>query len=958
METTRRPVSTYRLQLRAEFGFSHVRDLVPYLARLGITDCYTSPHFKANPGSTHGYDICDHSLLNPELGSDDDYEALCAALHHHGLGHIADVVPNHMAADPHSNPWWRDVLENGPSSPYAGFFDIDWRPVKTELFTKVLLPVLGDQYGRALERGELQLRYEDGALRLQYFDRDLPINPRQSPRVLGLHLDRLQEEIPGDPALREYLSVLTALQNLPAYTERDPGRIAERQREKEIARERLSRLTRDSPAIARHIANVVREANGIPGQQDSFDRLHDLLEHQAYRLAYWRTAADEINYRRFFDVNELVGLRTEEPHVFDASHVLLKRLVDEGKVTGVRVDHPDGLLDPAAYFERLQQLAPVPLYVAAEKILSPGETLSPDWPVAGTTGYNFLNDVSGLFVDSRHVRMLGRIYTRLTGRTESFEDVAYRGRQTVMLTSMASELNVLSHALNRLSEMDRTTRDFTLNNCRRVLREVTACFPVYRTYVSARGASDFDRQMVDAAIEEARRRNPVMERSIFDFLREVLLTSPGPDQMDGVTAARLRFAMQVQQFTAPVFAKGVEDTAFYRYHVLISANDVGGNPSRPSITPDEFHAANERRLHHWPLEMLATTTHDTKRGEDARARSTVMSEIPDEWRKAVVDWMRINGPNRTSVHGASSPDRNDEYLFYQTLIGTWPPERSSMPVPDRAPADLVERLTAYMAKATREAKVHTSWIHVHVEYERAVARFVTESLTGRTAPRFLASFLPLQRRIAQAGMINSLAQLVLKLTSPGVPDFYQGTELWDLSLVDPDNRRTVDFGARRTLLERLEPLAARLDAGEHVEHDIDHLLDTWTDGAIKLLVTMRGLRVRRAHPELFARGTYQPLGSAGPAEDHVIAFARQHESGTLLTVVPRLVLSMPLDERSLPRGREAWTTTQLRLGEPLAGQRYHNMLTGEIVHASRALPLADIFRTCPVALLWSDVGTS
>ncbi|HZL92796.1 MAG TPA: malto-oligosyltrehalose synthase, partial [Vicinamibacterales bacterium] len=503
-------MSTYRLQLQPGFGFAQAREVVGYLAQLGVTDCYSSPHFKANPGSTHGYDICDHRALNPELGTEDDFSAFCAALQACGLGHVMDMVPNHMAANPRSNPWWRDVLENGPSSPFALFFDIDWQPVKPELHGKVLLPVLGDQYGHVLERGELQLRIENGALHLRYFDLDLPINPRQSPRILGLHIDRLQQGMGEDPDLREYLSVLTALQNLPAYMETDPSRIAERQREKEVAKDRLARLVSRSEPIQRHLDSVIDEVNGAAGEPASFNALHDLLENQPYRLAYWRTAADEINYRRFFDINELVGLRTEEPAVFDATHTLLKRLVAEGKVTGIRVDHPDGLFDPAAYFERLQEMAGTSTYVVAEKILSPGETLSRDWQVAGTTGYGFLNILSGLFVDPRHVRKLWRIYTRLTGRAEPFEEVAYQGRRIVMLTAMASELNVLAHALNRLSEMDRSSRDFTLSECRRVLREVAACFPVYRTYISARGVSAFDREVITTAIADARRRNPVM----------------------------------------------------------------------------------------------------------------------------------------------------------------------------------------------------------------------------------------------------------------------------------------------------------------------------------------------------------------------------------------------------------------------------------------------------------------
>jgi (1->4)-alpha-D-glucan 1-alpha-D-glucosylmutase len=949
-----RPVSTYRLQLNGGFRFTAAREVVPYLAQLGITDCYSSPLFKANAGSRHGYDICDHRALNPELGTEADYDAFCTTLQSHRLGHIVDIVPNHMAADPDSNAWWRDVLENGPSSPFATFFDIDWEPVKPELHGKVLLPVLGDQYGRVLERGELRLRIEDGALHLRYFALDLPINPRQSPLVLGLHVDRLEHDMGDHGDLREYLSILTALHNLPVYTERQPSRINERQREKEIARDRLSRLIERSEAIRHHVNSVVEEANGVAGDAASFDTLHRLLENQPYRLAYWRTASDEINYRRFFDINELVGIRMEEPAVFDATHALLKRLISEGKVTGVRVDHPDGLFDPARYLERLQELGGASIYVVAEKILALGERLCPDWQVAGTTGYGFLNAVSALFVDARNVRTLQRLYTRLTGRSEPFEEVAYQGRRIVMLTAMASELNVLAHALNRLSEMDRSSRDFTLSTCRRVLREVAACFPVYRTYISTRGASMHDRDVITAAIVEARRRNPVMEGSIFDFLRETLLQ---PYDLHGtaphtIAQERLRFAMRFQQFTAPVQAKGVEDTAFYRSHVLISANEVGAVPGRPSLEPVQFHVANRQRLNEWPLEMLATTTHDTKRGEDARARITALSEVPHEWRRYVSDWMRINNRQRIRFHGGWAPDRNDEYRFYQALVGTWPPESTEMPVPERAPDELIERMSQDIAKAVREAKVYTSWIHEDAEYGRGVDQFVRRSLGSATAKRFLASFVPFQRELARTGMVNALAQLALKLTVPGVPDFYQGSELWNFSLVDPDNRRPVDFSERRTLLDSLWPVIARLEAGDVVDRDVDALLEQWPDGRIKLFVTACGLRFRREHANLMLRGDYEPLAAEGPWADRLVAFARQDESDTLVTVVPRLVMSMSR-RGSLPRG-SAWEDTRLVLPLSLRDLRCRHVLTGELVDTGDGRPLvADILRTCPVGLWWA-----
>jgi (1->4)-alpha-D-glucan 1-alpha-D-glucosylmutase len=954
----RRPISTYRVQLHADFPFAAARDLVPYLSRLGVTECYCSPYLKANPGSRHGYDICEHGTLNPELGGEADYESFCAALQSHDLGHIVDFVPNHMAADPRSNPWWRDVLENGPSSPFARFFDIDWDPIKFELRGKVLLPVLGDQYGHVLERGELQLRFEDGALHLWYFDLDLPINPAQSPRVLGLHMDRLGEELGEDPALREYLSILTALHNLPPYTEQDGARVVERQREKEVARERLARLVESSPAVGRHVQGCVVEANGVSGDPASFDLLHELLEHQAYRLAYWRTAFDDVNYRRFFDINGLVALRMEEPAVFEATHRLLKRLVQDGKVTGIRVDHPDGLFDPAEYFRRLQELAGRPFYVVAEKILSAGEQLNPDWQIFGTTGYQFLNTAAGLFVDARHVRTMRRVYARFTGRQDPFEEIAYQSRRTIMSTALAAELNVLAHALNRLSEQDRCSRDFTLNTCRTTLREVVSCFPVYRTYISGRGASEFDRSVISTALRDAHRRNPVAGASMFDFLHQVLIPPAGTDAAaeGALSSERLRFTMNLQQFTAPVQAKGVEDTAFYRYHALVSANDVGGHPGRPAVSVGEFHEMNRRRLAECPLEMLATSTHDTKRGEDARARIAVLSEIPILWARAAGVWRRINGRNRTSLHGAWAPDRSDEYLFYQVLTGSWPAQDVQAPVPDRACDDLVERLVAYMLKAAREAKVHTSWIDDNEEYTRALTRFVEATLTGRTSRRFLASFAPFQRRVARVGAVNSLAQLVLKLASPGVPDFYQGTELWDLHLVDPDNRRGVDFALRRELLDGIGPSLAALEAGRTIDHDVRTLIDRWDDGRIKLLVAACGLRFRRSHPELMLDGAYTPLEGRDTGADHLVAFARHDHSGTLLAVVPRLIVPFVSDERPIPLG-EAWGSGWVALPAEVQARRYQHLITGEWCSPAEsdasALPLAAVFRTCPAALLWA-----
>jgi (1->4)-alpha-D-glucan 1-alpha-D-glucosylmutase len=967
------PISTYRVQLNHRFRFADATRLVSYLSRLGVTDLYSSPHLKAGPGSMHGYDICDHTQLNPELGTEGEYVAFTDELREHGMGHVADIVPNHMGADPDANPWWRDVLEDGPSSPYARFFDIEWDPLKQELRGKILLPILGEQYGAVLDRGELRVGFEHGGFVVRYFERTLPLNPRQVPRLVEQELDALRADLAADdPNLNELLSILSSLRNLPAYTESEPERVAERHREKEVARQRLERLVGVSPRIRGHVDAAVAALNGVAGRRETFDALHELLELQPYRLANWRTASHEINYRRFFDINDLAGVRIEDPHVFEAAHALILRLVGEGRISGLRIDHVDGLFDPAGYLRRLQDAARnarVPaagedraegegaedllgqrFYVAVEKILSHGEALPRDWQTAGTSGYDFLNDLNGLFVDRRAQAALERLYRRFTKRRQPFADLLCDCKQLIMDTSMASELNVLAHALNRISERNRHTRDFTLNSLREALREVVECFPVYRTYVTGDGFGDDDRRIVESTIARARRRNPALEASVFDFLRAALLPLREEARDEREHAARLGFAMKFQQYTGPLEAKGLEDTAFYRHNVLVSQNEVGADPERFGRTPAEFHTANERRRAEWPLAMLATATHDTKRGEDVRARLNVVSELVEDWNRFVSSSARINASNRTVVGGEPAPDRNDEYLFYQLLLGVWPPG-SAGPAED----SFVARLREAMLKAAREAKLHTSWITPDEGYESAVARFVERALAGPMASRFLAVFLPLHGRVAFFGMLNSLAQVVLKVASPGVPDFYQGSELWDLSLVDPDNRRPVDYELRRRLLDELEPVL-EAEATEAKESKVRELVEHWVDGRIKLFVTAAALRLRRRMSDVFLCGSYEPLPVQGAEADHVVALARRYRGASVIAVAPRLCARLADGETRLPLGNEAWRECRLDLPGELAASELRDAITGRRLSVERteeraSLRVADVLRTCPVALL-------
>jgi (1->4)-alpha-D-glucan 1-alpha-D-glucosylmutase len=980
------PSSTYRLQLHAGFPFAAAIEVSEYLARLGASACYTSPYFAAMPGSTHGYDVCNHNAINPELGGRDAHREFTGRLAALGLGHVVDFVPNHMGVGTEVNAWWRDVLENGPAAAAAIYFDIDWTPVKAALHSKLLLPILGNQYGRVLERGELSLKFRDGLLVLAYADHELPINPKHLPTVLRRATGPLTEILGADsPQLHEFLSILTSLQNLPDSPGYDVAVATERQREKEVARARLARLVSESPQVGEQIEKAVQEVNGEPGKPGSFDALHELLEAQSYRLSYWRTASHEINYRRFFDVNTLAGLRVEDPQVFDSTHELLGELLAEGSVQGVRIDHPDGLFDPAKYFRMLQDLWRLKtgkddeLYSVAEKILSTGESLPERWAVAGTTGYNYLNDLNGLYINTAESRRMRRVYAKLTGRTEPFADVLYWSKRLIMETGMGSELSVLAHELERIAESNRRSRDFTLESLKDAITSVVACFPVYRTYVDACGWTPEDRAVVEQAIVRARRRNPAMESSLFDFLREVILPrqadASGGDvngdarfeRRDGYPPAdadeparRLHFAMKLQQYTGPVHAKGLEDTAFYRFNLLLSLNEVGGDAERFGRTLEEFHDANTRRLQQRPFEMLATSTHDTKLGEDTRARLNVLSEIPDQWSREVAKWMRINRAHRTIVHGDPAPDRNDEYRFYQALIGIWPPDlpmETALRRGTDAPlvlTELRERMQGYMMKSVKEAKVHTSWLTPYEEYESAVVRFVERTLTGPTSLKFLSAFTPFARRVAQVGMVNSLSQVAVKIGSPGVPDFYQGTELWDLSLVDPDNRRPIDFARRQQALEDVDRALA-LPSDER-SAAIASMMASWPDGRIKLLLTAIGLRLRREQPDLFLAGRYLPLVTDVVVKGALIAFARLLDDRVAIVIAPRLVAPLISNGHAAPLGGEAWKTSRIFLPPELAGLTYRHEITGVEVKPTSAgdgawLFAGQLFETVPVAVL-------
>jgi (1->4)-alpha-D-glucan 1-alpha-D-glucosylmutase len=964
VETHRRiPASTYRLQFHAGFTFADAAALIPYLHALGISDCYCSSYLQAVAGSLHGYDVADPTSLNPEVGTEGDFRRFVAALQAHGMGQMLDVVPNHMGIARSANRWWQDVLENGPSSRHAKVFDIDWQPLKPELAHKVLLPILGDQYGTVLERGEIRLVYQDGAFCFRYFETTLPVAPRSYVQILRHRLDELTRDLGGEhPDLMELLSIITSLERLPTREEQDPDRLTERQREKEVAKRRLGELVRHSAGVEAFITENVRQFNGQPGVPSSVDLLDALLGDQAYRLAHWRVASEEINYRRFFDINELAAVRMEDPDVFEEAHRLVFRLLHERAVTGLRIDHVDGLYDPGDYLRRLQARAreleagggPQPIFIVVEKILAPDEPLPEDWPVDGTTGYEFANAVNGLFVQQRNARAFDEIYMRFTGDRTTFADLAYQKKKLIMQVSMAGEMNVLAHRLNLFSERNRHYRDFTLNILVHAIREIIACFPVYRTYVTAGSepVSPRDARYIDRAVDEAKRRNPATAGQVFDFVRDVLLKRADyiPEQERD---EYLRFVTRFQQTTSPVTAKGIEDTAFYVYNRLVSLNEVGGEPAHFGVSPDDLHGWLAERRRQWPSALSTTSTHDTKRSEDVRARISVLSEIPGAWKAALARWSRFNSRHHTMVRGHAAPDRNEEYLLYQTLLGAWPFEALG-----GQPGEIfVERMCEYMVKALREAKRHSSWLNPNPAWEDAVGRFVRELLHPVRSARFLEDFRPMATRVAQSGIWNSLAQTLIKVTAPGVPDFYQGTELWTLSLVDPDNRRPVDFEHRQALLRQLPLMGDHAPGGQLAPDEaspVDELVTARFDGRIKLYVTTGAVRARRADSDLYLRGDYVPLTVAGSRAGHVFAFARVLHRRAAVVIVPRLTATLLHDPAVPPVGRRVWADTRVVLPDSIEGWGWRDAFTHQEVPAGH-IEVADALQRFPVALL-SRVG--
>lgn len=959
------PRATIRLQFSRDFRFTDAESMVPYFAELGISHIYASPVLQARPGSSHGYDIVDHNHFNPEIGDENSYNSLCRSLHEYGMGLIMDFVPNHMGVGAADNEWWLDVLEWGKNSPFANFFDIDWDPVEASVKGKVLLPVLGDQYGVILENGELSLAYDmtEGSFSVWYYQHRFPIAVKN---YAGILQEAAREYRPLEDYVKEFRKIGSGGRSIRQHTlTRNAA---------DDLRQRLATELRRNPEAQSALERTIAEYNGSTGSASSFDRLDKLISQQAYRPAYWRLAANEINYRRFFDINDLAALRMEEPNLFDISHQLIFRLISEGKLQGIRLDHVDGLWDPKQYFDRLQDRASYalfespntgseaslqpaelkgpdpkasldqPFYILVEKILARHENLRSDWAVSGTTGYEFLNAVNGLQVRHESEHTMDSFYRNFTGRSSDIETMITEAKHLIMQDSLASELNVIANRLNRLAKQSRRTRDFSRIRLRQAFADITACFPVYRSYVSERGIDPDGRRDVEWAVAKAKKASNAPDKSVYDFLERVLTTDILQQKQMGYRKSLvMQIIMSAQQFTGPVMAKAVEDTVFYRFGRLISLNEVGGHPEHFGSSISAFHYQAKQRLQHHPFCMLASATHDHKRGEDTRARINVISEFPDEWMQSVERWAAMNERKKRNMDTPISA--GDEYILYQVLVGTFP---ADLNLTDSQKDDLHalavyrNRIQAYMQKVVREAKLHSSWTDVQQDYENGLSEFIDRILQPAQSSVFLADVQRLCRKFLPQAYVNGIMQTVLKLSTPGVPDIYQGTEFWDYSLVDPDNRHPVDYQLRLDSLQkdRLDPEYAR------------SLLTHPEDGAMKLHTIRCLLGLRKYYADVFAEGEYIPLEVKGKYSAHVLAFLRKRQDQVILCAVPVQTAGM-LPESGIPLPSD-WADTELlipgEISETLSNRDWNDSLTGRSIQNNH-LQIAELFRYFPAAVL-------
>ncbi len=924
------PIATYRIQFTPSFGFTQAQAIASYLSELGITDIYASPILTSRKGSTHGYDTVNPNEINPELGGKEKFTEFIEKLKQLNMGWVQDIVPNHMAFDS-QNHMLVDVLENGFDSQYQNFFDIDWHHHYLENQGKVLAPFLGKFCGDCLESGQLQLQYEQSGITINYYTLKFPIRIESYYPVLTYDLGRLREKLDRDhPDFMKLLSVLYMLKYIPSG---EDGR--ERYDQIAIIKRLLWELWNESPEVKQYIEENICVFNGEPGKPESYNLLEDLLNEQFFRLAYWKVGNEELNYRRFFTVNDLISLRVEDEQVFHTTHDCVLKLVQDGIISGLRIDHIDGLYDPAQYLTRLREQAP-DAYLVVEKILEPNEELPINWPIQGTSGYDFLNIVNGIFCQQITEQEFNDIYHRFIGRKVSYEDLVDENKRLIISKHLAGDIDNLAHLLKQISGRYRYASDFTMYGLKAALVEILALFPVYRTYINSSGASKADREYIQQVMTQAKKNIPNFFNEL-SFIEKFLILDIDEHLSEEDREQWLRFVMRLQQFTGPLMAKGVEDTVLYVYNRLISLNEVGSHPGHFGLSVEDFHNFNQQSISQWPHAMNATSTHDTKRGEDMRARINVLSEIPQEWEHQLKQWREINAAHKDTINGRDVPTYNDEYFFYQSLIGAFPFKDEEYP-------GFVERIQQYIIKAIREAKVHTGWIKPDTDYENAFTNFAERVLKEPENNQFLEAFRPFQRKIQHYGILNSLSQTLLKITAPGLPDFYQGTELWDLSMVDPDNRRPVDFEIRQ---EYLRDIKAK--ASQNLSDLINELLKTPEDGRVKQFLIYQSLQARRQHLDVFQRGTYVKLTVAGSLKSHVVAFARELGDKKIIAIAPRFLTSLT-KEGEYPFGEQVWQETRI---VPPAGSssNWQDLITGQQVQGEDTLWVREILQQFPVALL-------
>ena len=925
------PSATYRIQFSPQFTFDDGRKIIGYLKDLGITDIYASPVFKARKGSLHGYDVVDPNTFNPELGGEKPWRFLMGGLAANRMGWIQDIVPNHMAYD-YANTMLMDVMEWGPKSAFYDFFDIDWHHAYESLRGKLLAPFLGKYYGECLEGEEIRLDFDDGEITVRYHGIKFPLRMESYFTVLKENIEGKNREPFSAPA--KLGECLLPLQRL--FESQIPMLMEKLKDEGVRVKKCMGELAKKDSSVAAYIQGRMPLFNGGKGNPEGFNRLDRLLSEQHFRLSFWKVATEEVNYRRFFNLNELICLRTEEDKVFDHINGLVFRMMEEAGFSGLRIDHIDGLYDPASYLNKLRAKNR-DMFLVAEKILALDEDIPDNWPVQGTTGYDALNRINGIFCKRENEKKIDRIYTRFTGETTSFPELVSQKKRMIIGKHMAGDVDNLAHAVKRIAGRYRSGRDITLYGLRRAIVEIMTHFPVYRTYRSLRFFREKDKEVIGRAVDDAGKRIPEFHFEL-EFIRRLLLEDPEDSLPQEDKSCWLEFVMRLQQFTGPLMAKGFEDTVLYIFNRLLSLNEVGGDPGTFGLRIEDFHSFNRKRSQRRPHAMTATATHDTKRGEDVRARLNVLSEIPDEWSKRIRSWRRMNRNIKKKVKGIPVPEKDDEYFLYQSLVGAFPFEKTEWP-------SFKERMKAYTVKAVREAKIHTAWLKPDTEYEQAFQDFVDSILTPSSRNAFFRDLQEFQKEISYFGVFNSLSQVLLKMTVPGVPDFYQGTELWDLSLVDPDNRRPVDYKKRGALLNRVI---------ERTKKDILELIAEIIsgpgDGRPKLFLIHRILQLRRRHADVFRRGEYIPLETGGKHKSHIAAFMKIFDGTRAVSIVPRFLTSL-IAGGELPLGQKVWGDTSVLISEEFAG-RWENAVTGRaVISTGAALPAAEVFAHFPAAVL-------